>query len=988
MCGNVLCGRFDPGQPFFTPGGTFWTNSTSKLLASTTEADRQARTRNRCNGEGYESVALVPLRCTSGTIGLLQVNDRHPNRFTPEKIALLERVSASLAIALEQRMTQAALSASEERYRLISENMSDVIWLLDVASGRLTYVSPSVERLLGYSPEEILAKSMPEILTPESYQYVIRRLPQVLEAFENGDESMRTQSNQLDQLRKDGSVVRSEVVTTLLKNQQGRVVEILGTSRDITVRVDALQTLRESEETHRALVEGLPDVVMRFDRDGRHLFVSENISEVVNLRAAEFIGRTHRELGFSEAQCQFWEEAIRGVFDSGTPFETEFTLESKQGPAIHNWRLLPERDAQGGVRSVLSISRDITAYRRAEEDYRTLFREMLDGFALHEILCDDQGRPADYRFLDVNPAFERMTGLKSQDILGRTVLEVLPSTERHWIETYGRVALTGEPISFQSHHTELKKYFEVAAFRPAANQFACIFADVTERKALEVQLQQAQKMESIGRLAGGIAHDFNNLLTVINGYSQLLLNTMSAEDPIRAHLGEIHKAGERAAGLTRQLLAFSRKQVLEPRVLDLNSVVAGMRPMLERLVGEDVEVRVALKAETGMVRADPHQLEQVVMNLAVNARDAMPCGGRLLIETAAVEWDEAHAQAHMEARAGRYVMLSVSDNGVGMDEQTRLRIFEPFFTTKGAGKGTGLGLSMVQGIVAQSGGSIEVYSEPGQGATFKIYLPALADAATEAGMRAATPALGGKETVLVVEDQAEVREYVTAVLKSYGYHVITAEHAGDALQLGKSERRRIHLLLTDVVMPDLSGRELATELRKLQPGIKVLFMSGYSDDAIVHHGVLDECGDFIQKPFSPDALAGKLRAVLGQPKPLARILVADDDAAVRGFLRKVLEQDGYQVAEAADGKQAIERALTGRVDLVITDIVMPEQEGIETIRALRQDLPDVAIIAISGAFDGQFLNIAKLMGAAAALTKPVTAELLLAKVAEVLGSRR
>ncbi len=385
----------------------------------------------------------------------------------------------------------------------------------------------------------------------------------------------------------------------------------------------------------------------------------------------------------------------------------------------------------------------------------------------------------------------------------------MPGTGRHWIETYGKVALTGEPAFFENYHAGLQKHFEVTAFRPAPHQFACIFADITERKALEAQLQQAQKMESIGRLAGGVAHDFNNLLTVINGYSQLLLGKLSPGDPLRANLEEIHKAGERAAGLTRQLLAFSRKQVLEPRVLDLNQVVEEMRPMLERLVGEDVEVRVELNAEAGTVRADPHQLEQVVMNLVVNARDAMPGGGKLLIETARVERDESYAQSHPEARAGRYVMLAVSDNGVGMDEETRQRIFEPFFTTKEVGKGTGLGLSMVQGIVAQSGGYINVYSEPGQGTTFKIYLPALAEAVADAGRPAAVPALGGKETVLVVEDQAEVRNYAVAVLKAYGYRVITAENAGEALLLCERERGRIHLVLTDVVMPNVSGRELA-----------------------------------------------------------------------------------------------------------------------------------------------------------------------------------
>jgi PAS domain S-box-containing protein len=708
----------------------------------------------------------------------------------------------------------------------------------------------------------------------------------------------------------------------------------------------------------------------------------------LDFQAAQFIGQTHRELGFPEAQYRFWEEAVRGVFDSGIPFETEFTFECKQGQLVCNWRLVPERDAQGVVRSVLSIGRDITAHRRAEEDYRTLFREMLDGFALHQILCDQEGRATDYRFLAVNPAFERMTGLKAQDILGRTVREVMPGTERHWIETYGKVALTGEPASFENYHAGLRKHFEVTAFRPAPNQFACLFADITERKVLEAQLQQAQKMESIGRLAGGVAHDFNNLLTVINGYSQLLLAKLSAGDPMRANLEEIHKAGERAAGLTRQLLAFSRKQVLEPRVLDLNRVVEDMRPMLRRVVGEDMEMRVELHAKAGRVRADPHQLEQVVLNLVVNARDAMPDGGKLLIETAGVEWDENYVRSCPEARAGRHVMLAVSDNGVGMDEETRRQIFEPFFTTKETGQGTGLGLSMVQGIVAQSGGHINVYSEPGQGTTFKIYLPALDETGAEAGKPEDVPALGGKETVLVVEDQAEVRNYAAAVLHAYGYHVTTAENGGEALLIGERDGERIDLLLTDVVMPNVSGRELATRLEKMQPGIKVLFMSGYTDNVIAHHGVLEEGAEFLQKPFSPEQLAGKVRAVLGPPKRLARILVADEEAGVRGFLRKVLERGGYEVMEAVDGKPPLDEARAAQVDLVIADLILPEQEGIEFIRALRREMPGIGIIAISGRFQGPYLTMAGNLGADAMLAKPVGAELLLARVAQVLKLRR
>jgi PAS domain S-box-containing protein len=554
-----------------------------------------------------------------------------------------------------------------------------------------------------------------------------------------------------------------------------------------------------------------------------------------------------------------------------------------------------------------------------------------------------------------------------------------------------RIVLPGGAIRWTS--TRAQTFFdgEGSARRPVRTVGA--ITDITERNQaeaekgrLEEQLFQAQKMESIGRLAGGVAHDFNNLLTVINGYSQLALAELEEGDPLRATIAEIHKAGQRAEGLTRQLLAFSRKQVLQPRVLDLNRVVREMQPMLERLVGEDVEVRVSLDPESGTVNADPHQVEQVIMNLAVNARDAMPGGGRLLIETAGVELDTSYTRLHPLVRKGRYVMLAVSDSGRGMDEETRQRIFEPFFTTKPAGQGTGMGLSTVQGIAAQSGGHIDVYSEPDRGTTFKLYLPALAEPAPDRKMPAAVPVLGGKETVLVVEDVAEVRDYAVSALKAYGYHVIQAASAAEALHICERERAGIQLVLTDVVMPNVSGWELANQLEKLRPGIHVLFMSGYTDDVIALTGVLDERVNFIEKPFSPEELARKVRSVLGPPARAARILVADDEAGVRRFLRAVLEGGGYEAVEAEDGKQALEAVRTGQVDLVITDLVMSEQEGIETIQALRREAPGVALIAISGAFEGQFLKIAQLLGADAVLRKPVSAKLLLATVAEALNA--
>src|SRR6266571_3896225 len=381
----------------------------------------------------------------------------------------------------------------------------------------------------------------------------------------------------------------------------------------------------------------------------------------------------------------------------------------------------------------------------------------------------------------------------------------------------------------------------------------------------EEQLRQSQKVEAIGRLAGGIAHDFNNLLTIINGYTELLLARIPGEDRMSKDINEIRKAGQRAASLTRQLLAFSRKQILEPKVLDLNTIVVDMEKMLRRVIGEDVKLTIAPAPDLHRTRADPGQIEQVIMNLAVNARDAMPQGGQLTLETLNVDLDEAYAGRHIGVRPGAYVMLAVSDTGCGMDRESMAHIFEPFYTTKGPGKGTGLGLSTVYGIVKQSGGNVWAYSEPGHGTTFKIYLPqaeGVVDRLTRDGRRPEIPR--GSETILLVEDQKELRDLVRQMLEMNGYSVVAASEGLEALEICKQHTGAIHLMLSDVVMPQMGGRELAQRLATLPPDMKVLYMSGYTSNAIVHHGILDPGTAFLQKPFTPDGLAHKVREVLDE----------------------------------------------------------------------------------------------------------------------------
>lgn len=502
------------------------------------------------------------------------------------------------------------------------------------------------------------------------------------------------------------------------------------------------------------------------------------------------------------------------------------------------------------------------ALRQTEERYRDLVENARDIIYEHDL---------DGNYTASNKAGEQITGYSREETLKLNVAQTVAPEYLEKAKEMIRRKLAGESVTAyeleliakNGTHISVEVNTRLVFHNGVAIGVQGIARDVTERKLLEEQLRQSQKLEAIGQLAGGVAHDFNNLLTVIGGYTDLSLSRLPAGDPLCRNLIEVNKASDRAASLTRQLLAFSRKQVLQPRVFGLNTIVADLEKMLRRMIGEHIEFRTNLRPRIGNVKADPGQIEQVIMNLVVNARDAMPSGGKLTIETYNVELDETYALHHISAKAGSYILLAVSDTGTGIDEQTKKHIFEPFFTTKESGKGTGLGLSTVYGIVKQSGGNIWVYSEPGIGTTFKIYLPRVGEPA-EKYKQAATAVHLPKatETILLVEDSDMVRKLAKEVLEGGGYHVLDAANGREALLVCEQSRETFHLLLTDVVMPEMSGQELVSRLGSLYPQMRVLYMSGYTEDAIAHHGVLNEGINFIEKPFTPDSLALKVREVL------------------------------------------------------------------------------------------------------------------------------
>jgi PAS domain S-box-containing protein len=467
------------------------------------------------------------------------------------------------------------------------------------------------------------------------------------------------------------------------------------------------------------------------------------------------------------------------------------------------------------------------------------------------------------RIVLANRRAAEMFGYSLQELLGARVELLLPESKR---------AAHGRQREDYFQHPRARPMgigFDLSGRRRDGAEFKVVvsgiafISDITMRKSLESQLMQAQKMEAVGRLAGGVAHDFNNMLTVIAGYNRMILDELSTLDPLRGYAEEILKAADRAGALTNQLLAFSRRQIMQTRIMSLNDAVDQTEAMLRRLICEDIQIVISLAPDAGNIRCDPNHIQQAIVNLALNARDAMPGGGRLVIETSNVQIDDTYVKTHMGVTPGDFVMVAVSDTGEGMDSATRQSIFEPFFTTKKRGKGTGLGLATVYGTVKQGGGDIWVYSEPGQGTTFKLYFPRVAEPATEGVARESEPAKSrGGETVLLVEDEVQVRNLTDRMLQNLGYRVLAAGSGDEAIRIARTHPGKVALLISDVVMPGMSGKQVADALVALRPDIKVLYLSGYTEHTVVHHGVLDSSVDFLAKPFTREALSQKVHEVL------------------------------------------------------------------------------------------------------------------------------
>jgi len=741
-CGDIICGRFDPSQPFFTAAGSFWTNSASdeRLAAS-----RPPSHRGRCGTDGYQSIALIPLKTAGNHLGLIQFNDQRAGLFTPEKIRLWEDLANHLAIAVARFRAEETLHATEEQTRVLLSTISDSIIINELPSettvGRFLEVNDAFCQLLGYSHEEMLAMAPKDLDDPTS-------------GFTARDAGA--------QLRDKGEAAFDQIL-------------VAKDGTRIPVRIHACLFALHG---HPAVITGVRDL-------------SES-------KRAEF------ELTASRRQ-------LRTALDAAK---------------LGIWN----RDLETGILTGDALARSIFGWEPGEvPTIATL---------LSHIVPEDRER-----FVELSARIERAEG----DVSTHYRIQ-LPGGGIRWVSAWGsRVCdAAGKPI----HLTGVVQ--DVTARKQAEK----------EMEELEHQFRHAQKMEAVGLLAGGIAHDFNNLLMVIRSYTEIMDDCLPPHDSLRRNTRAIMQAADRAASLTGQMLAFSRKQVLSPVALNLNTAVTEAARMLRRLIGESIDLRVALDNSLWTVRADPDQVAQVLMNLCLNARDAMPRGGTLTIATRNHTAGESADPGHPGMSPGDYAAFSVVDTGTGISKTMQERIFEPFFTTKSVGKGTGLGLSTVYGIVKQSGGFLFVDSEMGCGATFSVYLPRVKDALPGPESSKTGHSLRGTQTLLVVEDEDALRESICEYLTSLGYSVLSAASGQQALDVAAQFAQPIDLMISDLVMPRMGGRELSQALTAQRPALKTIFISGYTDDEVVRHGIEQDAIAFLQKPFRLAVLASKLRDLL------------------------------------------------------------------------------------------------------------------------------
>jgi PAS domain S-box-containing protein len=938
----------------------------------------------------------------------------------------------------ERKRFQDALRESEARFRLSFEHAS-IGKSLTRVDGRLAKVNQSLCDLLGYSPEELKTKVFADITHPDDLA-ASRECVRCLLAGERLNYRMEKRY-----ICKDGHIIWTDVSTVLIRNEAGTPLNFITHVIDITNRKQAELEITRTAREWQITFDSSNDAIFILDQNQKILRWNKTAANFFHSATKDFIGQHCWEIVHGTDQpipeCP--------VFRVQKSLRRE-TMELSVGKKWFEVNVDPILNAAGELVGAVHMVSDISERKQAEKlmSLRLTLLEFAATHSLDELLrqtLDQVGEMTHspigfYHFVD-----DDQKRLTLQAWSTRTTKDFCTATGQGlhygidqagvWVDCVHQkkpvihndyaalshkkglpeghalvsrelvvpimrgdkiVAILGvgnKPTDYTKQDVETVSYLADVAWEIAERKRA-----EEEKKKLEDQLGQSQKMESIGQLAGGVAHDFNNLLQGILGFSEIMQSEIDPNDPLSRYVEEIIKAAENAAALTSQLLTFSRKQIIVLKVINLNTIVKRSQTMLARLIGEDLELKCILAEDLWPTKADPAQIDQILVNLAVNSRDAMPDGGKLTIETANVTMDEEFCQNHVGARPGEFIMLMVSDTGCGMAKEVLDKIFEPFFTTKEQGKGTGLGLSMVYGIVKQHEGFVFVSSEPRRGTTFTVYLPRateieVAEAPVEKfGHRP----LGGAETVLLVEDQDTVRHLARTILKQHAYRVLEAENGGEAFLMCEKYEGAIHLLLTDVVMPKMNGPELYRRLAQMRPEIKVLYMSGYADNALGQRGLLAPGMFFLAKPFKADELLRKVREVLDAklPAPLSStagtILLVDDEEGIRLLVALFLGDENYDVLAAENGQDGLQvfREGADRIDLVLLDQTLPDLDGLEVFRQLRELREDVPIIIVSGFGSSDFLQIQERDKRVLFLPKPFTRRDLLAAVQKALSKSR
>jgi PAS domain S-box-containing protein len=843
-----------------------WTTEPNFWIAHLHPEDRDAvRAVLAAAGEGESDFDIEHRAVAADGCAVWLRNRMHVFRDADGRALQLRGVMTDIT---ERKRAESALKNSQEQYRSLVENVKQVIFQTD-ARGRWTLLNSAWTELTGFSVEESLQKLFLDYVHPEDR----RRHAEFFQPLMRGES--RYLGQEVRYLTKAGGYRWVEVYSRLTVDGEGRIAGTSGTLTDITERKQGAEELTSAQERLRHLLVSSPAVIHSREARGDFpvTFVGQNISRLFGYDVEELLGDPQRWTAIihPDDTARVLGDLARIVEDEEQSHE--YRLRRKDGKyrwVRDEWRLI--RDSAGKPVEIVGSLADVTDSKQGEEE-RARLSSVVEQSNEAVVITDLDGD-----IVYVNSAWERLTGFKRAEVVGLNA-RILKSG-KHDPEFYRTLWTTlvrggswaGHLINQRKDRSLFEGESTISPVRDAGGRlvnYVQLLRDVTREKQIEDQLRQSQKMEAVGRLAGGVAHDFNNLLTIIMGRGQLLLARLEADSPLKPDVDLVLKTADRAAALTRQLLAFSRKQVLAMTVLDLNVVVGNMEQMLRRLIGEDVELVTTLAPGLGRVKADPGQIEQVIMNLAVNSRDAMPRGGRLTIETADVA--DPSGQLPAGARPGPHVMLAIADTGCGMDAATISRVFEPFFTTKGVDKGTGLGLSTVYGIVKQSGGEVVVESEPGVGSRFRVYLPRVEETAAAVRPTTASPAVRrGHETILLAEDEPEVRDLVRQILDMNGYVVLEAADGSEALRIAAEYSAPIHLTITDVVMRQIGGVSLAQQMRALRPETKILYMSGYTNEAVIRHGVLGHDTVLMQKPFTAEALIQQVREILDSPPTEAR----------------------------------------------------------------------------------------------------------------------